>query len=99
MSDFDLSNDLHPDRRFAALQAQTRRHFLQSVAGGIGSLFFGTLAVSHPLIAGATEITESSSERIDVTRDTKNPLSALPPQFAGPRKARDLPTHGGRSVD
>ena len=86
MSDFDLSNDLHPERRFAALQAQTRRHFLQSVTGGIGSLFFGTLATSHPLIVGATEIAKSSSEHIDVTRDAKNPLSALPPQFAARAK-------------
>jgi Protein of unknown function (DUF1501) len=86
MSKFDLSSDLHPERRLSALQAQTRRHFLQSAAGGIGSLFFGTLAASHPLIAGASEIAKSLSERIDVTRDARNPLGALPPQFAARAK-------------
>ena len=92
MTDFHLSDERHPERRLKALEAQTRRHFLQSVGGGIGSLFLGTLAANHPLIARAAEAGADYSERIDIRRDPRNPLAALPPQF-GARAKRVIYLH------
>ena len=33
---------MHSELRMAALQAQTRRHFLRTLGSGLGTLFVGT---------------------------------------------------------
>ena len=80
MKDFDLSNPLHSERQFASLQAQTRRHFLRSLTGGLGTIFLGTMAGS--LLGQAADESNAYTQPLDLTRDSKHPLSALPPQFA-----------------
>ena len=84
--DLDLASELHPERQFADLQAQTRRHFLRSVTGGLGSIFLGTMASSIPGLARAAELNTDGTPRLDLRRDPKTPLSALPPEF--PAKAK-----------
>jgi hypothetical protein len=82
----EFSGSLHPDNVFAELEAQTRRHFLRSLTGGIGSMFLGTLAA--PLSAMASEVNggKEGGGRLDLTRDPRNPLTPLPPQFASRAK-------------
>ena len=70
----------------ASLQAQTRRHFLQSLTGALGSAFLGSLVSSHPLGAKAAELGMDYAQRLDLKRDPRSPLSALPPQFAARAK-------------
>src|SRR5436853_3546673 len=79
--DFDLSSELHSERTLARLQAQTRRHFLRSMTGGLGAMFLGTLA-SPFSSASAEELATGDSVRLDLRRDPKTPLTVLPPQFA-----------------
>jgi hypothetical protein len=86
MKDIDLSSTLHPERRLASLEAQTRRHFLRSLGGGLGSMFLGTMAASHPALSKATQLAIDGTPRFDFRRDPKNPLAALPPQFAAKAK-------------
>src|SRR5947207_11158405 len=89
--DFDLSSELHPERTLARLQAQTRRHFLRSMTGGLGAMFLGTLA-SPSSSASAEELATGDSVRLDLRRDPKTPLTVLPPQFA-PRAKRVIYLH------
>ena len=89
MTDFSLSNPLHPERRFASLQAQTRRHFLRSCSGGLGTIFLGAMAA--PLF-GAGEETNGYTQPLDFKRDPRHPLSVLPPQFT-PRAKRVIYLH------
>ena len=56
-SDIELSSEQHPERRLALLQAQTRRHFLRSLTGGLGTMFLGTMASSYSALAKAVEPT------------------------------------------
>lgn len=63
----------------ACLQAQTRRHFLRSLGGGLGTLFVGTMAARFAMPAKAAG-TETAS--LDFSRDPSSPLSPLPPQFS-----------------
>ena len=81
----DLSSALHPELQLANLQAQTRRHFLRSLSGGLGSIFLGTMASSVPLFGKESEASYETS-RIDLSRDPRSPLAALPPQFAARAK-------------
>src|SRR5579863_6486633 len=82
------------DLQMALLQAQTRRHFLRTLSGGLGTLFVGTSFVgtsfdgtSMAKYAGAAnDAGRSETSGLDFTRDASSPLSALPPQFAA--KAR-----------
>ena len=60
--------------RIALLQTRTRRHFLHTLGGGLGSLFVGTSMARY---AGAAD-----TPGLNFTRDASSPLSALPPQFA-----------------
>jgi hypothetical protein len=83
----EFSDSLHPDNVFARLQAQTRRHFLRSLTGGIGSMFLGTLVSSMGADGG-----KEGAGRLDLTRDPRNPLTVLPPQFA-PRAKRIIYLH------
>lgn len=85
-SDIELSSEQHPERRLALLQAQTRRHFLRSLTGGLGTMFLGTMASSYSALAKAVEPTTEGLPRLDVTRDPRTPLAALPPQFAARAK-------------
>src|SRR4030095_14849960 len=82
----ELSSEQHPERRLALLQAQTRRHFLRSLTGGLGTMFLGTMASSYSALAKAVEPTTEGLPRLDVTRDPRTPLAALPPQFAARAK-------------
>src|SRR5882672_9136551 len=66
--------------RTALLQAQTRRHFLRTMGGGLGTLFLGTSMAKYAIAAKDTGRTEGYS--LDFTRDPSSPLSALPSQFA-----------------
>ena len=82
-----LADEGHPERVLALLQAQTRRHFLRSLtACGLGTMYMGTAASLLSNSAAAEELTTDSSTRIDLKRDPKSPLSALPPQFASRAK-------------
>ena len=67
----------------ASLQAQTRRHFLRSLGGGLGTLFVGTMAASFAPVAKAAG---AETAALDFSRDASTPLSPLPPQF--PAKVR-----------
>ncbi|HEY7617185.1 MAG TPA: DUF1501 domain-containing protein, partial [Terriglobales bacterium] len=71
--------------QMALLQARTRRHFLRTLGGGLGTLFMGTLAAKY---ATSTKLSGSTTKvpHLDFTRDSSRPLSPLPPQFAA--KAR-----------
>src|SRR5580658_1463848 len=78
------------DLQMRLLQAQTRRHFLQTLGSGLGTLFIGTWSVGTSFVgtsianyAGAANSTgRSEASTLDFTRDASSPLSALPPQFA-----------------
>ena len=63
----------------ALLQAQTRRHFLRSMGGGLGTVFLGTLASK---IVPSAKAAGAETAALDFSRDTRTPLSPLPPQFA-----------------
>ena len=88
----DLSSEMHPETTFARLQAQTRRHFLRSMTGGLGAMFLGTLASPLSSTASAEELVTDGSIRLDMKRDAKTPLAVLPPQFA-PRAKRVIYLH------
>ena len=85
-----LPGETQPERGFALLEAQTRRHFLRSATGGLGAMFLGTLAA--PLALSAEQATGESPPRIDIRHDPKSPLGVLPPQFA-PRVKRVIYLH------
>ena len=38
----EVSAEIYSELRMAALQAQTRRHFLRTLGSGLGTLFVGT---------------------------------------------------------
>src|ERR1700743_2932263 len=80
------SGTLHREERFALLQAQTRRHFLRSFTAGVGSMFLGTLGSPFVSPVKAAERGIDGSPRLEFTRDPSQPLSVLPPQFAGRAK-------------
>src|SRR5580698_3146722 len=77
----------------AFLQARTRRHFIRSVGGGLGTLFLGTLASKFaPSVQAAGAETAAldfsrlqaagaETAALDFSRDPGTPLSTLPPQF------------------
>jgi hypothetical protein len=69
----------------AQLQAQTRRHFLRSFTAGLGVMFLGSLGYV-PSFAKELENATDGTPRLDFTRDPRNPLAALPPQFAARAK-------------
>ena len=62
----------------AFLQARTRRHFIRSVGGGLGTLFLGTLASKF---APSVQAAGAETAALDFSRDPGTPLSTLPPQF------------------
>jgi hypothetical protein len=69
--------------KLAILQARTRRHFLRSLGGGLGTLFLGTMASK---LAPAARAASVETAALDFSRDARTPLSPLPPQF--PSKVR-----------
>jgi len=87
----DFSSELYPARTLARLQADTRRHFLRSITGGLGAMFLGTLASPFSSASGE-ELATGESVRLDLRRDPKTPLTVLPPQFA-PRAKRVIYLH------
>jgi len=89
--EIDLSSELHPERTIARLQADTRRHFLRTMTGGLGVMFLGTLASPFSSASGE-ELANGESVRLDLRRDPKTPLTVLPPQFA-PRAKRVIYLH------
>lgn len=84
-----MSNALHTKLQFAGLQAQTRRHFLRSLSGGLGTIFLG--AIGAPML-GRAEEGNVYTQPLDLRRDPRHPLSVLPPQFA-PRARRVIYLH------
>jgi hypothetical protein len=69
--------------QIAILQAQTRRHFLRSLGGGMGSLFFGTsLANSTATNYAAANDSHADKSTLSFARDAAMPLSPLSPQFS-----------------
>src|ERR1700679_2631464 len=88
----ELTGALHPEARFALLQAQTRRHFLRSFTAGVGSMFLGSLGSPFAPPVKAAERNVDGSLRLDFTRDPTRPLSVLPPQFP-PRAKRIIYLH------
>jgi hypothetical protein len=63
--------------QIAALQAQTRRHFLRTMGSGMGSLFLGTSLANYAVGANSNE----AKGELSFARDAVAPLSELPPQF------------------
>src|SRR5579862_6491981 len=74
---------LPAEAELAMMQARTRRHFLRSLGGGLGTAFLGAVAshLAPSVLAAGTE-----TAALDFRRDAKTPLSPLPPQF--PAKVR-----------
>ncbi|HEY1270769.1 MAG TPA: DUF1501 domain-containing protein, partial [Terriglobales bacterium] len=70
----------HVEVQRALLAAKTRRHFLRTLGGGLGSLFMGTLAAKYAPSLNAESAVPVPA--LDFTRDPSNPLAVLPPQFA-----------------
>src|SRR5262250_1685525 len=71
------------------LRARTRRHFLRSLGGGLGTLFVGTMAASF---APSAKAAGSETAALDFSRDPRTPLSPLPPQFV-PKARRVIYLH------
>ena len=67
----------------AYLQARTRRHFLRSLGGGLGTMFLGTLVSK---LAPSAAAAGADTAALDFNRDARTPLSPLPPQL--PAKVR-----------
>ena len=80
----EVSAEIYSELRMAALQAQTRRHFLRTLGSGLGTLFVGTSLAQYA--KPGKESARSESAALDFTRDPSSPLSELPPQF--PAKVR-----------
>src|SRR5215475_4762570 len=77
--DLEISSGLPTDVEFAYLQARTRRHFLRSLGGGLGTIFLGTLASKF---APSVKAAGAETAALDFSRDARTPLSPLPPQLA-----------------
>ena len=84
--------DLAADAQQRRLQSQTRRHFLDSCATGLGSLFLGTMGGLAPNVLRAAVRDAGGEAQLDFTRDPARPLSPLPPQFA-PKARRVIFLH------
>ena len=82
-ADLDITSGSPIEVKLAFLEARTRRHFLRSLGGGLGTLFVGTLASK---LAPSARAAGAESEALDFSRDPRTPLSPLPPQF--PAKVR-----------
>lgn len=82
VEDVDAS---HPDVRLRLLQAQTRRLFLRTMGGGLGTLFLGTAASKYADAAKSSGVPNEISG-LDFTRNPSSPQAPLPPQF--PSKVR-----------
>src|SRR6204780_2871243 len=82
-TDLEIRSGSPSEVELAYLQARTRRHFLRSLGGGLGTLFLGTLA--SELIPSA-KAAGAETAALDFSRDARSPLSPLPPQF--PAKVR-----------
>ncbi|HXT26020.1 MAG TPA: DUF1501 domain-containing protein, partial [Candidatus Eisenbacteria bacterium] len=91
-SHFDFDTEWYSNSHFEQLRARTRRHFLGSLTGGLGSLFLNTLASPISSMALGVERATGDGATFDLKRDPKNPLAALPPEFA-PRAKRVIYLH------
>jgi len=87
----DPSAGRQPESTLARLLADTRRHFLRSMTGGLGAMFLGTLALPFSSTSSEGSATGEPA-RLDLTRDPKTPLTVLPPEFA-PRARRVIYLH------
>jgi hypothetical protein len=85
-------DDLGADAQRLLLQAQTRRHFLDTCATGLGAMFLGTLGGLAPRALRAATRETSGEPQLDFTRDPARPLAPLPPQFA-PKARRVIFLH------
>ena len=84
--------DLNADAQQHLLQAQTRRHFLDTCASGLGAMFLGTIGGMAPGVLRAAAREAGGESQLDFTRDAAQPLSPLPPQFA-PKARRVIFLH------
>jgi Protein of unknown function (DUF1501) len=91
-SRLDFAAEPYPNSHFEQLRAQTRRHFLGSLTGGLGSMFLNTLASPISSMASGVERATGDIATFDLKRDPQNPLAALPPEFA-PRAKRVIYLH------
>jgi len=82
-TDLESKSGLPTEVELAILQARTRRHFLRTLGGGLGTLFLGTLASK---LAPFAKAAGAETAALDFSRDARTPLSPLPPQF--PAKVR-----------
>lgn len=76
--DLDTAPRSPNEVKLAILQARTRRHFLRSLGGGLGTLFLGTMASK---LVPSARAAAAESATLDFSRDARTPLSPLPPQF------------------
>ena len=77
-SDPEISSGSPTEVELAILQARTRRHFLRSIGGGLGTLFLGTLAsrlVTPAQAAGA------ETAALDFSRDPELLFLLFPRSF------------------
>jgi Protein of unknown function (DUF1501) len=79
LTDLEIRSGSPTEAGLAFLQARTRRHFLRSLGGGLGTLFLGTLASNF---APSAKAAGAETAALDFSRDTRTPLSPLPPQFS-----------------
>src|SRR5258708_17069050 len=78
----DFADELRPNSDLGRLQAQTRRHFLGSLTGGLGSMFLTTLASPLSLMASGVERATGRIATLALKPDPKNPLAPFPTEFA-----------------
>jgi hypothetical protein len=62
----------------ALLQARTRRHFLRSLGGGLGTVFLGALWSN---LAPSAKAAGAETAALDFSRDPRTPFAPLTPQF------------------
>jgi len=78
-ADLDIKSGSPNEVELAFLEARTRRHFLRSLGGGLGTLFLGTLA---PKLVPSVRAAGAEHDALDFSRDARSPLAPLPPQFS-----------------
>ncbi len=79
LTDMEITCGPPAEVELAFLQARTRRHFLRSLGGGLGTVFMGTLAST---LAPSAKAGRAETAALDFSRDGRTPLSPLPPQFS-----------------
>src|SRR5215469_9460567 len=79
----DVKSGSPGEVELALLEARTRRHFLRSLGGGLGTLFLGTL---RPCAAPAAPSAGAEGDALELRRAAQTPLA--PPAHQFPNRAR-----------